>query len=207
MTLAEAVALRESDPRRYQVEAIRTMTIHCAAMVEMQKRGAVVFDYGNNLRQRAFDNGLKEAFSYPGFVPAYIRPLFCEGKGPFRWVALSGDPNDIYATDRIIMDLFPEDEHLVRWIKMAQEQIAWQGLPARICWLGYGERARAGLAFNDAVADGRITAPSSLGGITWTPVPSPAPTARPRRCRTAPTPSPTGPSSTPSSTRWAARRG
>ncbi|MGC9396354.1 MAG: urocanate hydratase [Anaerolineae bacterium] len=163
MTLAEAVALRESDPQRYQAEAIRTMTEHCAAMVEMQKRGAVVFDYGNNLRQRAFDNGLKEAFSYPGFVPAYIRPLFCEGKGPFRWVALSGDPNDIYETDRIIMDLFPEDEHLVRWIKMAQEQVAWQGLPSRICWLGYGERARAGLAFNDAVADGRISAPIVIG--------------------------------------------
>ncbi len=163
MTLAEAVALRESDPQRYQAEAIRTMTEHCAAMVEMQKRGAVVFDYGNNLRQRAFDNGLTEAFAYPGFVPAYIRPLFCEGKGPFRWVALSGDPNDIYETDRIIMDLFPENTHLVRWIKMAQEQVAWQGLPSRICWLGYGERARAGLAFNDAVADGRISAPIVIG--------------------------------------------
>jgi len=163
MTLAEAVSLRESDPKRYQVEAIRTMTEHCAAMVEMQKRGAIVFDYGNNLRQRAFDNGLTEAFSYPGFVPAYIRPLFCEGKGPFRWVALSGDPNDIYETDRIIMELFPENEHLVRWIKMAQEQIAWQGLPSRICWLGYGERARAGLAFNEAVADGRISAPIVIG--------------------------------------------
>ena len=163
MTLAEAVALRESDPKRYQKEAYRTMTEHCAAMVEMQKRGAVVFDYGNNLRQRAFDNGLQEAFSYPGFVPAYIRPLFCEGKGPFRWVALSGDPEDIYETDRIIMDLFPEDEHLIRWIKLAQEQVAFQGLPARICWLGYGERAKAGLAFNDAIADGRISAPLAIG--------------------------------------------
>ncbi len=163
MTLAEAVALRESDPTRYQKEAYRTMTEHCAAMVELQKRGAVVFDYGNNLRQRAFDNGLQEAFSYPGFVPAYIRPLFCEGKGPFRWVALSGDPEDIYETDRIIMDLFPEDEHLIRWIKLAQEQVAFQGLPARICWLGYGERAKAGLAFNDAIADGRISAPLVIG--------------------------------------------
>ncbi|MBN2389154.1 MAG: urocanate hydratase [Anaerolineae bacterium] len=163
MTLAEAIALRESDSRRYQAEAIRTMTEHCAAMVEMQKRGAVVFDYGNNLRQRAFDNGLMNAFDYPGFVPAYIRPLFCEGKGPFRWVALSGDPNDIYETDRIIMDLFPEDVHLIRWIKMAQEQVAWQGLPSRICWLGYGERTRAGLAFNDAVADGRVSAPIVIG--------------------------------------------
>jgi len=132
-------------------------------MVEMQKRGAVVFDYGNNLRQRAYDNGLKEAFSYPGFVPAYIRPLFCEGKGPFRWVALSGDPEDIYTTDRIIMELFQENEHLRRWLTMAEEKIAWQGLPARICWLGYGERARAGLAFNEAVADGRLKAPIVIG--------------------------------------------
>ena len=163
MSFEEAVALRQEDPKRYQVEAIRTMTEHCAAMVEMQKRGAIVFDYGNNLRQRAFDNGLQEAFSYPGFVPAYIRPLFCEGKGPFRWVALSGDPEDIYETDRIIMQLFPEDAHLIRWIKMAQERVAWQGLPARICWLGYGERARAGLAFNEAVAEGRIKAPIVIG--------------------------------------------
>ena len=163
MTLAEAVALRASNPERYQEEAMRTMTEHCAAMVEMQKRGAVVFDYGNNLRQRAYDNGLEEAFDYPGFVPAYIRPLFCEGKGPFRWVALSGDPEDIYETDRIILDLFPEDEHLVRWIKMAQEQVKFQGLPSRICWLGYGERAKAGLAFNAAIAEGRISAPIAIG--------------------------------------------
>ncbi len=163
MPLEAAVALRQSDPARYQREAIRTMTAHCAAMVELQKRGAVVFDYGNNLRQRAYDNGLAEAFAFPGFVPAYIRPLFCEGKGPFRWVALSGDPEDIYETDRIILTLFPEDEHLTRWIKMAQEQVAWQGLPARICWLGYGERALAGLAFNEAVAEGRIKAPIVIG--------------------------------------------
>ena len=163
MTLEEALALREDDPARYQAEAFRTMAEHCAAMVEMQRRGAVVFDYGNNLRQRAYDHGVEEAFSYPGFVPAYIRPLFCEGKGPFRWVALSGDPEDIYETDRIILDLFPEDEHLVRWIKMAQEQVAFQGLPSRICWLGYGERAKAGLAFNEAIADGRISAPIVIG--------------------------------------------
>lgn len=163
MTLAKAEALRASDPERYQEEAVRTMTEHCAAMVEMQKRGAVVFDYGNNLRQRAYDNGLEEAFNYPGFVPAYIRPLFCEGKGPFRWVALSGDPEDIYETDRIILDLFPEDKHLVRWIKMAQEQVQFQGLPSRICWLGYGERAKAGLAFNEAIAKGRISAPIAIG--------------------------------------------
>ncbi len=163
MSLEEAVALRESDPKRYEAEAMRAMAEHCAAMVEMQKRGAVVFDYGNNLRQRAYDAGVEEAFSYPGFVPAYIRPLFCEGKGPFRWVALSGDPEDIYETDRIILDLFPEDEHLRRWIKMAEERVAWQGLPARICWLGYGERVKAGLAFNQAVAEGRIKAPIVIG--------------------------------------------
>ncbi len=163
MTLEEAVALRERDPQAYESEAMRAMAEHCAAMVEMQKRGAVVFDYGNNLRQRAYDAGVKEAFSYPGFVPAYIRPLFCEGKGPFRWVALSGDPEDIYETDRIILDLFPEDEHLRRWITMAEERIAWQGLPARICWLGYGERVKAGLAFNQAVAEGRIKAPIVIG--------------------------------------------
>jgi len=163
MTFEEAKALKEQDPKRYQEEAFRTMVVHCGAMVEMQKQGAVVFDYGNNLRQRAFDHGLKEAFNYPGFVPAYVRPLFCEGKGPFRWVALSGDPEDIYETDRIIMELFPEDAHLMRWIKMAEEQIAWQGLPSRICWLGYGERTKAGLAFNEAVADGRIKAPIVIG--------------------------------------------
>ena len=163
MSLEEAVALRESDPKRYEAEAMRAMAEHCAAMVEMQKRGAVVFDYGNNLRQRAYDAGVEEAFSYPGFVPAYIRPLFCEGKGPFRWVALSGDPEDIYETDRIILDLFPEDEHLRRWIKMAEARVAWQGLPARICWLGYGERVKAGLAFNQAVAEGRIKAPIVIG--------------------------------------------
>jgi urocanate hydratase len=163
MALDEALALRQRDPDGYQKAALRTMAEHCAAMVEMQQRGAVVFDYGNNLRQRAYDNGLSSAFDYPGFVPAYIRPLFCEGKGPFRWVALSGDPEDIYETDRIIKALFPEDEHLTRWIDMAQEQVPWQGLPSRICWLGYGERARAGLAFNTAVAEGRITAPIVIG--------------------------------------------
>jgi urocanate hydratase len=139
------------------------MAEHCAAMVAMQKRGAVVFDYGNNLRQRAYDAGVEDAFSYPGFVPAYIRPLFCEGKGPFRWVALSGDPEDIYCTDAKILELFPEDEHLVRWIKMAQARVKFQGLPSRICWLGYGERARAGLAFNELVASGEVSAPIVIG--------------------------------------------
>jgi urocanate hydratase len=162
-TLEEAVRLREADPKKYQEASMRAMAEHCAAMVEMQKRGAVVFDYGNNLRQRAYDAGVEEAFSYPGFVPAYIRLLFCEGKGPFRWVALSGDPEDIYATDAKILELFPEDEHLVRWIKMAQAQVKFQGLPSRICWLGYGERARAGLAFNELVASGEVSAPIVIG--------------------------------------------
>ncbi|HIE38084.1 MAG TPA: urocanate hydratase [Anaerolineae bacterium] len=162
-TLEEAVRLREADPKKYREESMRAMAEHCAAMVEMQRRGAVVFDYGNNLRQRAYDAGVKEAFSYPGFVPAYIRPLFCEGKGPFRWVALSGDPEDIYATDAKIIELFPEDQHLVRWIKMAQRKVKFQGLPSRICWLGYGERARAGLAFNELVASGEVSAPIVIG--------------------------------------------
>jgi urocanate hydratase len=139
------------------------MTSHVQAMLDWQAKGAVVFDYGNNLRQRAYDNGLKEAFNYPGFVPAYIRPLFCEGKGPFRWVALSGDPQDIYATDEAMLELFPEDEHLVRWIRLAQKEVEFQGLPARICWLGYGERMKAGLKFNEMVASGQVSAPIVIG--------------------------------------------
>jgi urocanate hydratase len=163
MSLEAAAALRESDPTDYQRRATDAMTRHVQAMLDWQAKGSVVFDYGNNLRQRAYDNGLKEAFNYPGFVPAYIRPLFCEGKGPFRWVALSGDPEDIYATDAAILELFPEDEHLVRWIHLAQEQVQFQGLPARICWLGYGERAKAGLKFNELVASGRVKAPLVIG--------------------------------------------
>ena len=163
LTLAEADALRESDPDTYLQRATDSMTTHVQTMLDWQKKGAVVFDYGNNLRQRAFDNGLKEAFDYPGFVPAYIRPLFCEGKGPFRWVALSGDPQDIYETDKAILELFPEDEHLARWIKMAQRDVEFQGLPARICWLGYGERAKAGLKFNELVASGKVKAPIVIG--------------------------------------------
>ncbi|MCZ7540777.1 MAG: urocanate hydratase [Anaerolineae bacterium] len=159
----EAAALRERDPAEYQRLARQTMAAHCQAMLDFQARGAVVFDYGNNLRQQAFDAGVGAAFDYPGFVPAYIRPLFCEGKGPFRWVALSGDPQDIYRTDEAILELFPEDEHLARWIRMAQREVEFQGLPARICWLGYGERARAGLAFNDLVASGRVSAPIVIG--------------------------------------------
>ncbi len=163
MTLEEAAALRQSDPDEYVRRSMDSMTKHVQAMLDWQAKGAVVFDYGNNLRQRAYDNGLKEAFNYPGFVPAYIRPLFCEGKGPFRWVALSGDPEDIYTTDKAILELFPEDEHLARWISMAQKQVEFQGLPARICWLGYGERAMAGLKFNELVASGAIKAPIVIG--------------------------------------------
>jgi urocanate hydratase len=163
LSLAEAVALRQRDPAEYQRRAIDSMTQHVQAMLDWQAKGSVVFDYGNNLRQRAYDNGLKEAFNYPGFVSAYIRPLFCTGKGPFRWVALSGDPADIYATDEAILELFPKDEHLARWIRLAQQKVEFQGLPARICWLGYGERAQAGLKFNELVASGQVSAPIVIG--------------------------------------------
>jgi urocanate hydratase len=139
------------------------MARHVEAMLEFQNRGAEVFDYGNNLRQRAYDFGVKNAFDFPGFVPAYIRPLFCEGKGPFRWVALSGDPEDIYRTDEAVMELFPEDAHLQRWLRLARDKVPFQGLPARICWLGYGERAQAGLKFNQMVADGTLKAPMVIG--------------------------------------------
>ncbi len=163
MTLEEADELRRSDPAAYQQRSVAAMARHVEAMLAFQAKGSVVFDYGNNLRQRAFDAGVKDAFSFPGFVPAYIRPLFCEGKGPFRWVALSGDPQDIYVTDEVILELFPQDTHLARWIRMAQKQVAFQGLPARICWLGYGERAQAGLKFNELVASGRVKAPIVIG--------------------------------------------
>ncbi len=155
--------LRDRDPEAFARLSAASMARHCAAMVEFQERGSIVFDYGNNLRQRAYDEGVEEAFSYPGFVPAYVRPLFCEGKGPFRWVALSGDPEDIYATDEAILELFPDDAHLHRWIRMAQKQVQFQGLPARICWLGYGERDKAGLLFNELVASGRVKAPIVIG--------------------------------------------
>lgn len=163
LTLDEAAALRSADPEAYKARAMQSMARHVQTMLDWQRQGAVVFDYGNNLRQRAFDYGVADAFAYPGFVPAYVRPLFCEGKGPFRWVALSGDPEDIYTTDRAIMELFPEDEHLNRWLRMARDQIEFQGLPARICWLGYGERARAGLRFNELVASGAVKAPIVIG--------------------------------------------
>lgn len=163
MPLEQAVELRRSDPDQYQARSMRSMAQHVRAMLEFQRRGAVVFDYGNNLRQRAFDAGVEDAFDYPGFVPAYIRPLFCEGKGPFRWVALSGDSQDLYRTDQAILELFPENDKLRRWIKLAQERVQFQGLPARICWLGYGERARAGLRFNELVASGEVLAPIVIG--------------------------------------------
>jgi urocanate hydratase len=163
LDLDAARRLRDQNPAEFARLSGQAMARQCAAMVAFQKQGAIVFDYGNNLRQRALDAGVTDAFSYPGFIPAYIRPLFCEGKGPFRWVALSGDPEDIYTTDRAIMALFPEDEQLQRWLTMAQEQVHFQGLPARICWLGYGERARAGLKFNELVADGRVKAPIVIG--------------------------------------------
>jgi urocanate hydratase len=163
LSLSEAEALRKNDPEGYRNRSMDSMAAHVRAMLEMQKRGAEVFDYGNNIRQRAFDRGVKNAFDFPGFVPAYIRPLFCEGKGPFRWVALSGDPEDIYRTDEAVAELFPNDEHLHRWLKMAREKVPFQGLPSRICWLGYGDRAKAGLKFNELVAKGIVKAPIVIG--------------------------------------------
>jgi urocanate hydratase len=162
-TLEDAAELRRKDPHRYVEEARASMAAHCRAMVDLQHAGVEVFDYGNNLRGEALAGGFVEAFSYQGFVPAYIRPLFCEGKGPFRWVALSGDAADIAATDRAVGELFPDDEGLQRWLRLAQNRVAFQGLPARICWLGYGERHRAGLAFNELVRSGEIKAPIVIG--------------------------------------------
>ena len=163
MSLDEAYALLEQDPETYAKKSQASIARHVQAMLDFQAKGSEVFDYGNNIRQRAFDFGVKDAFNFPGFVPAYIRPLFCEGKGPFRWVALSGDPQDIYETDSVIKELFPDDEHLHRWLDMAREKVPFQGLPSRICWLGYGERAKAGLAFNKLVADGIVSAPIVIG--------------------------------------------
>lgn len=163
LSIAEANTLREKNPEQYIELSMQSMVKHVELMIQLQERGSITFDYGNNLRGQAFAKGLKNAFSFPGFVPAYIRPLFCEGKGPFRWAALSGDPNDIYETDKLILELFPENEGLKRWIKMAQEKIAFQGLPARICWLGQGEREKAGLAFNKLVREGKVKAPIVIG--------------------------------------------
>jgi len=161
--VAAADELRKSNPKEYEKRSMASMAKHVQAMLEFKRKGAEVFDYGNNLRQRAYDYGVTDAFEFPGFVPAYIRPLFCEGKGPFRWVALSGDPEDIYRTDEAVMELFPDDDHLRRWLKMAREKVPFQGLPARICWLGYDERAAAGLMFNDLVAEGIVKAPIVIG--------------------------------------------
>jgi len=163
LSVAAADELRKADPERYKKMAMSSMAKHVQAMLDFQSRGAEVFDYGNNIRQQAYNHGVTNAFDFPGFVPAYIRPLFCEGKGPFRWVALSGDPEDIYRTDEAIMELFPDDDHLHRWLKMAKEKVPFQGLPARICWLGYGERAKAGLKFNELVSKGIVKAPIVIG--------------------------------------------
>jgi urocanate hydratase len=163
MTLAEADELRVTDPDEYVRRSRAAIAAHCAAMVGFLDAGAEVFDYGNSLRAEARLGGFERAFAYPGFVPAYVRPLFCEGKGPFRWVALSGDPADIAATDRAVLAEFPDDEPLARWIGHASERIAFQGLPARICWLGYGERARLGLRLNAMVASGELRAPIVIG--------------------------------------------
>jgi len=162
-TLESAAALREKNVDQYIELARQSMRAQVSAMLDMQKRGAIVFDYGNNIREQAKLAGLEDAYNFPGFVPAYIRPLFCEGKGPFRWVALSGDPADIAQTDQAILELFPDNVGQHRWIKMAQEKVAFQGLPARICWLGYGERVKAGLRFNELVASGKISAPIVIG--------------------------------------------
>lgn len=163
ISFEEANQLRKTNPEKYIELSYQSMKNHVALMLEFQKKGTVIFDYGNNLRARAYEAGLKNAFDFPGFVPAYIRPLFCEGKGPFRWAALSGDPEDIRVTDTVMMSLFPENEGMIRWIKMAQEKIAFQGLPARICWIGQGEREKAGLAFNELVRTGKVKAPIVIG--------------------------------------------
>jgi urocanate hydratase len=163
MPLAAALALRASDPKAYVAKATASIVEHVRAMLALMKAGAVTFDYGNNIRTVAHDAGLANAFEFPGFVPAYVRPLFCEGKGPFRWVALSGDPKDLHRTDELVLELFPHDAHLKRWITLAREKVHFQGLPARICWLGQGERAKFGVALNDLVASGHLSAPIAIG--------------------------------------------
>jgi urocanate hydratase len=163
VTVEQAEALRRSDPDDYLRRVGESVLTHVGAIRDLQRAGAEAFDYGNALRGLAFEHGDRDAFSYPGFVPAYIRPLFCEGKGPFRWVALSGDPEDIFKTDQAILELFGDDQHVARWIGMAGEKVHFQGLPARICWLGYGERHRAGLRFNEMVASGELRGPIVIG--------------------------------------------
>ncbi len=163
LSLEKAGEMRENNPKEYLKRSYSSIADHVRCMLTLKEKGAITFDYGNNIRAMAKEAGVENAFDFPGFVPAYVRPLFCEGKGPFRWVALSGDPNDIYETDKIILELFPEDKALHRWINMAQKRVEFQGLPARICWLGYGERARAGLAFNELVRSGKVSAPIVIG--------------------------------------------
>jgi urocanate hydratase len=163
LTLGEAAKLRESDPKTYIARAIESIAVHVQAMLDMQKRGAVTFDYGNNIRTMAFEGGVKDAYDFPGFIPAYIRPMFAEGRGPFRWAALSGNPSDIAVTDNLVLELFPEDEVLNRWIHLARQKVKFQGLPARICWLGYGERAQFGERINDLVKQGKVEAPIVIG--------------------------------------------
>jgi urocanate hydratase len=159
----DALKLRKSNPEEYEKRALESIAVHVQAMLDLQKKGAVAFDYGNNIRGQAIKAGVKDAFNIPGFVPEYIRPLFCQGKGPFRWAALSGEPNDIHVTDDAVLKLFPHDEALCRWIRLAREKVPFQGLPSRICWLGYGERAEFGLKINQLIADGKITAPIVIG--------------------------------------------
>ena len=163
MEYKEALELRRKNPEEYKKRALSSIAVHMEAMLELKKRGAVAFDYGNNIRGQAIKAGVKDAFDIPGFVPEYIRPLFCEGRGPFRWVALSGDPNDIRVTDDLVLELFPENEILCRWIRLARERVKFQGLPSRVCWLGYGERALFGTRMNDLVAKGKISAPIVIG--------------------------------------------
>ena len=163
MTLEQSLDLRKKNPGEYRKRSIAAMGAHVQGMLDLQKLGAVTFDYGNNIRTFAFQRGVKNAYDFPGFVPAYIRPLFCEGRGPFRWAALSGEPADIHVTDELVLELFPENKILRRWIELARKRIKFQGLPARICWLGYGERAQFGLAINDLVKQGKIKAPIVIG--------------------------------------------
>ena len=163
MTYKQALKLRKDNPQKYKELSLQSIVVHVQAMLEMQKRGSITFDYGNNIRGQALKMGVKNAFDFPGFVPAYIRPLFCEGKGPFRWAALSGDPEDIYTTDQALIEAFPENTHMIKWLKMAREKVAFQGLPCRICWLGYGEREKAGVIFNNLVKSGKVKAPIVIG--------------------------------------------
>ena len=163
LTLDQAAELRSANPSKYLDRAVGSIVTHVRAMLAMQRAGAITFDYGNNIRTEAMDHGVDDAFEIPGFVPEYVRSLFCEGRGPFRWVALSGDEKDLHRTDDLVLELFPDNEHLVRWITLAREKVAFQGLPSRICWLGQGERARFGVALNDLVASGEIAAPIVIG--------------------------------------------